>query len=218
MAREKSTMKKAQKEQGDGKELSVIRKKGEATTGIRILFQRASAKMTARGRGDLFYELGVDDGTKAAYIRISGNASSGAFSHEWIELIKIQSLLVLSGEQGKSFSAVAMDSLFTRRSANNCGYLAAILATEKVLSILPGKPVMLGQGDWEPLWNKIKKLEGSEVSLTDHIAIAARQRAEHKAQAAASRGQDRQHISSEPAATTAVSDNESEEVEEALLE
>ena len=129
--------------------------------------------------------MGVDDATNAAYIRIAGNESSGAYSHEWIELITVQSILAINAEGDKSLSAICMDTLFTRRSANNCGYLAAILVTEGVLKILPGKPIMLGQGSWEQLWKKIKKLEETKVSLTDHIAIAAKQRADKKAQAAA---------------------------------
>ena len=42
-----------------------------------------------------------------------------------------------------------MESLFVRRSANNHGYLAAILKAEIVLEVLPGKPVMLDfYADW----------------------------------------------------------------------
>lgn len=167
-------------------QVSAIRKdKSALIAGIRILCQGTSPKLTPRGHGNLSYELGVDDATHAAYIRISGNESSGAYSHEWLELITIQSILAINAEGDKSLSAVCMDSLFSRRSANNCGYLAAILVTEGVLKILPGKPIMLGQGSWEQLWKKIKKLEETEISLTDHIAIAAKQKAKKKAQAAA---------------------------------
>lgn len=183
MARTKSSAKAATETPKSGQEVSMTPAKQPLVTGVRIIFQGKSPKLTSRGRGDLLYELGVDD-THAAFIRISGNESSGASSHEWIELIKIQTLLTSHAEREKSFAAVVLDVLFTRRSANNSGYLAAILVTEKVLTILPGKPVMLGSGSWEHIWLKIKQLEESEISLPDHIAIAAQKRAEKKAKLA----------------------------------
>lgn len=186
MRRAKSTSKSEVMESDNQKEFSVIQgEKVTPATVIRIIYQGASPKLTSRGHGDLSYELGVDDTTSKTYLRISGNASSGAFSREWLELIRIQSLLVQDTEQGKSLSAVAMSTLFTRKSANNCGYLAAILSTEGVLKILPGKPVMLGLGEWAPLLQKIQELKNSGVSLTDHIAIANQQKVERKSQLAA---------------------------------
>ncbi|MBV5349764.1 hypothetical protein JZU71_00950, partial [bacterium] len=62
------------------------------------------------------------------------------------------------------------------------GYTAAILTSEGVLATLPGKPVMLSLGAWEPLMQKIISLKEEGISLTDHIAITAKERAEKKAQ------------------------------------
>jgi len=46
---------------------------------------------------------------------------------------QIRMLLELKTGQQKAFSAVAMKGLFTGRSANNYGYLAAVLISEKVM-------------------------------------------------------------------------------------
>ena len=150
--------------------------------GIRILHQGTSKKLTNRGRGDLSYELGIDESTGESHIRISANASSGVFSREWLAFSSIRALLARRTEPHKPFSAITLESLFTRRSANNHGYLAAVLITEAVLVALPGKPVMLNQGSWELVEKKISTLKDQGVGLTDHIAIATQKKAEQKAQ------------------------------------
>lgn len=166
-------------------EVSAIQEeKTTPATEARILYQGTSEKLTSRGHGKLSYELGISASGENV-IRIAGNESSGGFSYEWVDLLKIQSILQLNVDSGKSLSATALDTLFVRRSANNSGYLAAILATEGVLRILPGKPVLLGHGDWEPLLNKINTLKESGVTLTDHIATAAQARAAKRAELAA---------------------------------
>lgn len=149
---------------------------------VRILYQGTCPKLTTRGRGDLSYELGIDEAIGDAYVRISANVSSGAFSNEWLGISQIRTLLDIKTEQQKAFSAVVLEGLFVRRSANNHGYLAAILKAESALSVLPGKPVMLSLGSWEPLLNKVKSLKEQGVRLTDHIAIIAKGKAEKKAQ------------------------------------
>lgn len=169
---------------GEVSTIQTTEKKSNQT--IRILFQGACPKLTARGRGDLSYELGIDEATGKSFVRISANVSSGGFSNEWVALSQIRTLLESNAEQKKPFSTVSMEGLFTRRSANNYGYLAAVLKAEGVLVVLPGKPVMLNLGDWEPVMQKIKVLQDTGVTLTDHIAIAAKQRAEKRAQLMAS--------------------------------
>ena len=169
-------------EPSNPEEISTIQTAKEPSQSIRILFQGTCPKLTARGRGDLSYELGIDEATGSSYVRISANVSSGGFSNEWLALNQIRSLLESNAEQKKPFSTVSMEGLFRRRSANNYGYLAAVLKTEGVLMVLPGKPVMMNLGDWEPVLQKIKVLQDTGVTLTDHIAIVAKQKAEKRAQ------------------------------------
>ena len=154
----------------------------ESVKTIRILYLGTCPKLTTRGRGDLSYEIGIDDATSDSYVRITANVSSGAFSNEWLALSQIRTLLELKAEQQKAFSAVTMESVFHRRSANNHGYLAAVLKAEGVLNVLPGKPVMLNIGEWGPVLQKIKSLKDDGTTLTDHIAIAIKQKATKRAE------------------------------------
>jgi len=163
---------------------------------IRILFRGTCPKLTARGKGDLSYEIGIDEDSGESYVRISGNDSSGAFSNEWLDLGKIRTQL---DRQEKTFSATVMESLFFGRSSNNYGYLAAVLIAEQVLVLLPGKPVMLSLGEWEPVLLKIETLHDKNVSLTDHIAIAAKQKAEKRAELVAKMRSAKANTKKEPA-------------------
>jgi len=148
---------------------------------IRILYQGTCPKLTARGKGDLSYELGVDEPGEF-HVRISANVSTGAFSNEWIALTRIKSLLEHTAEQKKPFPSIVLERLFDGRSTNNYGYLAAILIAEKVLVVLPTKPVMLNIGEWNTINKKIESLKEQGISLTDHIAIANIQKAKKRAQ------------------------------------
>ncbi len=101
---------------------------------ITILFRGTCPKLTARGKGDLSYELGIDEDTGESYVRISGNDSSGAYSNEWLDLGKIRTLLagqqkdILSDRHGRTVSRydppITMDtspqSLWRKRSWWSC--------------------------------------------------------------------------------------------------
>lgn len=147
---------------------------------IRILYQGTCPKLTTRGAGQLTYELGIDDATGNTYIRIAANASSGAFSHEWIGIGHIRTML--ETEKRHAFPASVMHPLFVKRSSNNQGYLSAILKAEGVLKAIPGQASILSLNSWDSLIQKIDSLKKQKVSLTDHIAIAAKIKAEKKAQ------------------------------------
>ena len=150
----------------------------DSGTAIRILYHGSCPKLTMRGVGELEYEIGVNEITDETYLRIAGNASSGAFSTEWIALSGIRALLENVKEQ--SFRAVLLRDLYFKRSSNNHGYLGAILKTEGVFISLPKQPTLIQIGGWDSLLEKIDSLKGKEISLTDHIAIAANKRAERK--------------------------------------
>jgi len=155
-----------------------VQEKDDSKPAIRILFHGSCPKLTTRGVGELEYEIGINDNTDEAYLRIAGNASSGAFSTEWIALSGIRALLENVKEQ--SFRAVLLRDLYFKRSSNNHGYLGAILKAEGVFISLPKQPTLMQIGGWDSLLEKIDSLKGKEISLTDHIAIAANKRAERK--------------------------------------
>lgn len=132
-----------------------VKSSNPANDPIKTVYQGTCPKLSTRGVGDLSYELGTGEAGNG-HIRISANASSGAYSNEWLPLARIRS--VLSPKTGQPFSSMVLKDLFHRRSANNHGYLAAILKAEGVISLLPGKPVVLTLGDWGSLDQKIQSL------------------------------------------------------------
>lgn len=166
--------------------VSVPEIKAEALEGndtessIRILFHGSCPKLTTRGVGELEYEIGIDDETDEPCLRITGNASSGAFSNKWVGVSEIRT--ILEDVPGESFRAIILRDLYFKRSSNNHGYLAAILKTEGVLVNLPKQPTVLCLAKWEPLLEKINSLNEEGISLTDHIAVAVNKRAERRAE------------------------------------
>jgi hypothetical protein len=140
----------------------------EVENPVRILFRGKCPKLSARGMGDLEYELGSNNITGQACIRISGNASSGAFNAKWIDLEDIRKLIDTSGES--SFKAVLFQPLYKGQSSNNHGYLCAILKAEGILNTVPDQQASLKGGNWDILLEKINTLKDAGISLTDHIA------------------------------------------------
>ena len=161
-------------------EMEQVQENADTGTIIRILYHGSCPKLTMRGVSELEYEIGVNEITDEAYLRIAGNASSGAFSMEWIAFSGIRILLENAKEE--SFRAVVLRDLYSKRSSNNHGYLGAILKAEGVFISLPKQPAVMQMGGWETLLKKIDSLRDEGISLTDHIAIAANKRAERKAQ------------------------------------
>lgn len=151
---------------------------------IRILSHGSSPKLSARGVGNLEYEVGIDDETDDFYIRIAGNASSGAYSTKWVNLNEIRA--ILDGVEEETFKAVVLRDLYVGQSSCNAGFAAAILRTLGVL-ISVDKTSALQAGNWDCLIEKINQLKNDGVSLTDHIAIAAAERAKKKQAAAGKR-------------------------------
>ena len=101
---------------------------------IRIIYQGECPKLTPRGKGTLSYEFGVDDESKEQLIRISGNSQGGTFSVEWISIKSLETLLE---NPASAITAAVFRKIFVGRSANNHGYLAAILRAENVIAHTP---------------------------------------------------------------------------------
>ena len=74
------------------------------------------------------YDVGINDKTDEASVRISGNESSGAYSSSWVSVKEIRN--VLDNAPKKTFKAVILKKLYVGRSTNNHGYLTAILKAE----------------------------------------------------------------------------------------
>jgi hypothetical protein len=147
----------------------------EAT--IKILFHGSCPKLSARGVGDLEYEIGIDDTADEVHIRIAGNASSGAYSTKWVKLDDVR--VILDNIQDESFKAIVLKDLYANQSSSNIGYIGAILKAEGVLVGMDSPPTAMKMGNYA-LMKKITRLKNDGVNLKDHIAIAAAEKAKKK--------------------------------------
>ncbi|HDX8373761.1 hypothetical protein ACK3ZI_17770 [Aeromonas caviae] len=114
-----------------------------------VIKSAKAPKMSARANGLLHYEVGKNDEGRYA-LRITANDTGGLFSKHWLSLDDILALLDLLKDG--PFKSVALKALFVRGSANNHGFLAAILRSEKLLvAAEPNSPfhrVGLSLSDW----------------------------------------------------------------------
>ena len=157
----------------------------DTETTIRILSHGECQKLSKRGAGDLEYEVGIDDATDEAYIRIAGNASSGAYSTKWIKLRDVRT--ILDNIEEEPFKAIVLKDLYAGQSNSNIGYIGAILKKLGVLVGVEKPPSALKIGNWDWLMEKITQLKNDGVNLKDEIAIAATERAKKKQAAAGKR-------------------------------
>ncbi len=95
-----------------------------------VIKSAKAPKISARANGLLHYEVGKNDEERYA-LRITANDTGGLFSKHWLSLDDILALLDLLKDA--PFKSVALKALFVRGSANNHGFLAAILRAEKLL-------------------------------------------------------------------------------------
>jgi hypothetical protein len=114
-----------------------------------VIKSAKAPKMSARASGLLHYDIGKND--EGCYaLRITANDTGGLFSKHWVSLDDILALLDLLKDA--PFKSVALKALFVRGSANNHGFLAAILRAEKLLlAAEPHSPfhrIGLSLSDW----------------------------------------------------------------------
>ncbi|HHQ4516573.1 TPA: hypothetical protein ACSPZS_002617 [Aeromonas veronii] len=114
-----------------------------------VIKSAKAPKISARASGLLHYEVGKNDDGRYA-LRITANDTGGLFSKYWLSLDDILALLDILKDA--PFKSVALKALFVRGSANNHGFLAAILRAEKLLvAAEPNSPfhrVGLSLSDW----------------------------------------------------------------------
>ncbi|WP_421205016.1 hypothetical protein [Aeromonas sp. 601027] len=114
-----------------------------------VIKSSKAPKISARASGLLHYDVGKNDEGRYA-LRITANDTGGLFSKHWLSLDDILALLDILKDA--PFKSVALKALFVRGSANNHGFLAAILRSEKLLvAAEPNSPfhrVGLSLSDW----------------------------------------------------------------------
>ena len=146
------------------------------TKTIRIIYRGECPKLTSRGQGILSYEFGVNE--DEFFIRIAANSQGGTCSFEWIPLETIEDLLESNKEE--SFSAVIFRKAFISKSANNHGYLAAILKAVKVIGADPQFPAKLAYLSFDSIKDQLNHLKTED--LPDLVAADLIEREARKQQ------------------------------------
>lgn len=87
-------------------------------------------KISPKASGMLTWQLAMSETDNELYLRLLANGSGGLFSKDWISLSKIESVLEVQPITG--FTSGVFRPLFKGGSANNAGFLAAVLRSPDI--------------------------------------------------------------------------------------
>ena len=110
---------------------------------IHTLLHHTAEKLSARSEGLIFYAIGRHEESGELFLKITGNQGGGLHSKEWIALSAIDDVL-RSLPADKPFKSSVMKRLFKGGSANNAGFLSAILRSDglKLIQKADGNPML----------------------------------------------------------------------------
>lgn len=110
---------------------------------ILTLLNHTAEKLSTRSEGLIFYAIGRHEESGELFLKITGNQGGGLHSKEWIELSAIDDVL-RSLPADKPFKSSVMKRLFKGGSANNAGFLSAILRSDglKLTQKADGNPML----------------------------------------------------------------------------
>ncbi len=97
----------------------------------KLLIESGQAKkISPKASGILTWQLAMSETDNELYLRLMANGSGGLFSKDWVPLSKIESVLEVQPTTG--FTSGVFRSLFKGSSANNAGFLAAVLRSPDI--------------------------------------------------------------------------------------
>ncbi|EKO3566867.1 hypothetical protein P0E95_003252 [Vibrio metschnikovii] len=105
-----------------------------------ILKEGIARKLSPKSTNHVFYEIGREHQDGDLYLRLVTNEGGGLHSKEWVKLVDV--LDVLSSQEDKPFKSSVLRTVFSSKSANNAGFLAACLR-DMELTIKSEKSVFL---------------------------------------------------------------------------
>ncbi|MGE6109019.1 hypothetical protein [Aeromonas sobria] len=110
---------------------------------ILTLLNHTAEKLSSRSEGLIFYAIGRHEESGELFLKITGNQGGGLHSKEWIALSAIDDVL-RSLPADKPFKSSVMKRLFKGGSANNAGFLSAILRSDglKLVQKADGNPML----------------------------------------------------------------------------
>ena len=125
-------------------------------------------KKSQKAAGVLTWQLAKSEADNELYLRLIANGSGGLFSKDWVPITKIES--VLENQPATGFTSGVFKSLFKGASANNAGFLAAVLRSPDIC-LLEGHPDKLFTHvlypDWRARLNKLSAIDIQETITED---------------------------------------------------
>lgn len=134
---------------------------------------------TLSGRSTLQYALSAN-AAGDLYFRITGNDGGGNYAAEAVAWQGIEAALDAEEE---GFSALALRPLYKQKSANNPGFLLAILRHLELVQPVEGKVKLFEQLDPEPFLQEMAQLKADDAPTKK--APAKKKKAPRKKAAAA---------------------------------
>ena len=130
----------------------------------KLLIESGQAeKISPKASGMLTWQLAMSETDNELYLRLLANGSGGLFSKDWVPITKIES--VLESQPATGFTSGVFKSLFKGASANNAGFLAAVLRSPDIC-LLEGHPDKLFTHvlypDWRERLNKLSVIDIQE--------------------------------------------------------
>ena len=92
------------------------------------------------------------------------SGSTGAFSKNWVAIADIKKIVDTVDDGG--CRALILQDLHKGKSANNHGFLGAVLKHLGVFTTEPEQPTILYFESWDPLMERIESLKNKKESST----------------------------------------------------
>ena len=144
----------------------VISSESGNTDGYQILISTGQAeKISPKAGGTITWQLALSEADNQLYLRLLANGKGGLFSKDWISLPAVRDVLLVQPEEG--FTSRVFKPLFKGASANNAGFLAAVLRSPEIC-LIEAHPEKVFTHVLYPDWLKrlehLSSSEGSPVS------------------------------------------------------
>ncbi len=146
---------------------------------IRVI--KEATCLTTSGKSTLGYQIG-DDPEGDIHFQVTTNDGGGFFSIEWVTLSAIQEAIE-TWPDDQPITSMAFRKIFRGKSANNAGFLVAVLLAERSLEPIGERKRVHHICDPAPFLAQIEALQGS----TRRKSPARKAKASPKAKAPAKR-------------------------------
>ena len=108
----------------------VLKPEDDKDAGYEILLDEKAKKISPKSESHVYYKLGLHQKNKTLHLRITKNETGGLHSKDWISVSEL--LVILDEYPDSPFKSLVLSGLFKGGSANNAGFLAAILRSPAI--------------------------------------------------------------------------------------